>query len=202
MSPMPQYLISKLEDDFPGIDHDALDKKDSIDILVLGGGHSITPSLPATAQLTNTALARLVEAVRLSRFFPCSIIITSGYSASGRVTQAEMLHSAALELGVPAERLEISANPRNTREEVDEYVRNYKKQNRKLIVVTSACHMRRALLYFNEAGMSPVAAPTAFFIKDDALKSELDFLPSAGKIQMMNFALHEYLGILEYKLFN
>ncbi len=58
------------------------------------------------------------------------------------------------------------------------------------------------MLYFNNAGIVPVAAPTAFFIKHDSLKSEVDFVPSACKIEMMNFFLHEYLGILETKLFN
>jgi uncharacterized SAM-binding protein YcdF (DUF218 family) len=202
VSPLPQYLIAKLEDDFPVIDHSAFDEKDSINILVLGGGHSIAPSLPATSQLSGIALARLTEALRISSLLPRSIIITSGYSASGRVTQAEMLQAAALEMGVHIQRIKISSRPKNTKEEIDEYLQHYSKTERKLIVVTSAFHMRRALRYFEKAGIEPVAAPAAFFIKDDPSKSEFDFLPSAGKIQMMNFVLHEYLGILEIKLFS
>ncbi len=111
VSPLPQYLISELEDDFPIIDHTAFNRSDSISILVLGGGHSIAPSIPATAQLTNIALARLAEAVRISKFLPCSIIITSGYSASGRITQAEVLQAAALELGFPQDRINVSKRP-------------------------------------------------------------------------------------------
>jgi len=65
-------------------------------------------------------------------------------------------------------------------------------------VVTSAWHMRRALLAFQDIGMTVTAAPTPL---DDPLAANLsDFLPRAGIWETGYYALHEWIGYAWYTL--
>jgi uncharacterized SAM-binding protein YcdF (DUF218 family) len=65
-------------------------------------------------------------------------------------------------------------------------------------VVTSAWHMRRALLAFRGLGLTVTAAPTSL---NDPLGPDLgDFVPSASGWQTGYFAMHEWIGYEWYKL--
>ena len=47
-------------------------------VVVLGGGHISDPGIPATSQLSDASLARLVEGVRLYKMLPGSKLVLSG----------------------------------------------------------------------------------------------------------------------------
>jgi uncharacterized SAM-binding protein YcdF (DUF218 family) len=65
-------------------------------------------------------------------------------------------------------------------------------------VVTHAWHMRRALLAFQDTGLTVSAAPTS---PDEPLHPDLDdFLPRAAGWQTGFFAIHEWIGYAWYKL--
>jgi uncharacterized SAM-binding protein YcdF (DUF218 family) len=66
-----------------------------------------------------------------------------------------------------------------------------------IYVVTSAWHMRRALLAFAGTGIAVTAAPTHF----DRVSTDLiDFLPSTVGWTATYFALHEWIGCAWYAL--
>ncbi len=79
--------------------------------------------------------------------------------------------------------------------EAEEYVKNFRSEN-KLIVVTSDIHMPRAMLLFRRAGLDPIAAPTNQLIKYGSVKYPWRWMPSAGYIGMMESVIHDYAGIL------
>ena len=54
-------------------------------VAVLGGGHSDLPGIPATSQLSASALGRIVEAVRLLRILPGARLVVSGPGEPGRI---------------------------------------------------------------------------------------------------------------------
>jgi uncharacterized SAM-binding protein YcdF (DUF218 family) len=199
ISPVPQWLIHRLEHTYPVIDIAEVQKDTNVHLLVLGGGHAHAYNLPYIDNLSDPARARLSEAIRLYRQLPGSMIVCSGYSSSGRTTQAEMLALAALELGVaPADTLMVPA-PANSAEEARDYALRFGNQHR-VILVTSAFHMRRAVKYFRREGLDPVPAPTDHYIKKDPLSTTYDFWPSAAKIHMMGLVLHEYAGLVKLAL--
>ncbi|MBT1700508.1 YdcF family protein [Fulvivirgaceae bacterium PWU4] len=199
ISPVPQWLIHRLEDTYPVVDIAEAGGAPDVHILVMGAGHAYAPGLPHLNQLSDPARARLNEAIRLHRLLPGSRIVCSGYSASGRIPQAEMLAKAALELGVaPADTLMVPT-PANSAEEAKDYSRRFGKQH-KLVLVTSAFHMRRAMKYFEREGLAPVAAPTDHYIKRDPQKNAYDFWPSSAKIHMMALVIHEYGGLAKLAL--
>lgn len=71
---------------------------------------------------------------------------------------------------------------------------------KRVLLVTHAWHMPRAMRVFQQAGIDAIAAPTSFVYRADTGEELLDWLPSAGSLQLSSIALHEYVGMLWYRL--
>ncbi len=110
-----------------------------------------------------------------------------------------MTKRAAILLGVDANNIATLDNPRTTQEEAAELRRFYSASS-KLVIVTDAIHMPRAIQVFSKAGYKPVAAPTNFKMTVDAYTGSLKFLPSFGNVGLMNYVIHEWLGSLKASL--
>ncbi len=89
-----------------------------------------------------------------------STIITSGYKGKGTISQAEVLSETAQLLGVEKDHIRLSTQPKNTRQEAEEYKKLYADSSQ-LVLVTSAIHMPRAMYTFSKAGLDPIPAPTS-----------------------------------------
>ena len=196
-SPLPLWLTRQLEKQYTTLDTSTLPAGKEWHIVVLGGGHSSAPDLTAANRLSPEALGRLVEGIRLYRLLPGSKIVCSGYSQSGRMSQAETLTQAALDLGVdPADTLML-VKPAHTKAEARAYVDRFGK-NTSVILVTSALHLPRAMGWFHRAGLEPIPAPTNHAVKIDPDRWTYDWLPSPRKIGLMQQATHEYAGRVLY----
>ncbi len=68
-----------------------------------------------------------------------------------------------------------------------------------IYLVTHAWHMLRSVMMFEREGINVTPAPT-IFIEDKHRFSLFDFIPSASALFQTRIALHEYIGILWYKL--
>ena len=171
-----------------------------INILVLGGGHTDDTRFPANNQLSDQALVRLSEGIRIHRQLPGSTLITSGGSGESEIAQAKILANTALLLGVDSSHLKMQTQPKNTWAEANEYKRLYA-DSAQLVLVTSAAHMPRAMYLFRKAGLNPIAAPTNHLVKKGTREKDFWYwFPSSGNIKLMESAIHEYLGLLWYKL--
>lgn len=194
ISPLSTWLTLQRESRFPIL----LQVPDSISaphILVLGGGHSISPTLPPNNQLSEPALARLCEGIRLYRQRPGSKLVCSGHSASGRTPQAEMLAQTAVVLGVSPQDTLLSPTPAHTEAEAYAYAARFGNRH-PLILVTDAIHIPRALFWFRQAGLSPIPAPTNHYVKPDPLKSSYNFKPSVRKVIITDKLIHEWAGMV------
>ena len=194
-SPVPVLLAGNLEGMYGIMQPEAVAQGKTVHLLVLGGGHTNNDKLPANNQLSLAALGRLAEGIRLQRQIPGSLLITSGWSSSGRTTQAEMLARTAILLGMDAALIRMQVKPQNTKMEATEYKRAFG-DTAQLVIVTSAIHMPRAMYLFRQAELNPVAAPTNHIVKDEEKNPYLNWLPSAGKISMMESVIHEYMGMI------
>lgn len=139
--------------------------------------------------------SRAYEAIKLHYMINDSIIITSGYPGSYKTTPEAVINANKLiQLGIPKENIMMQSQPRDTAEEAREIRKIVKDEP--FIVVTSAYHMSRAMSLFKKEGLNPIAAPTNFLAKGNNLLS----FPNGGSLQKTEIALHEYLGMLWYKL--
>ena len=197
---LPSVLIASLENQYPTFsipDRIGLSSSDSIYIMALAAGYSPDPRLnTAVGQLAPTSLARLAEAIRIHRQLPHSKIVCSAGPARGdRQSQAAVTARAAVELGVAPENLLLVPTPANTREEAIAYRELYGAKHPRLILVTSACHLPRAMLHFQKAGLDPIPAPADFKIKKNPYHQRRDYWPSASNMVLLEMALHEYVGM-------
>lgn len=190
--PFSDSVMTSIENDFPPY----VKTDSSIDyIVVLGCWHETNDALPVTSQLANCSLQRMVEALRIYHLHPEARIITSGYAGSNQVSNAETVKQSLILLGVPAQKI-ISENfPKDTEEEAELIAPRV--QGTKVILITNADHMPRAINYFQSQGVYPTAAPTGYWVKNpDGSKNWSYYLPSANKLNQSTIAWYENLGLI------
>lgn len=174
-----------------------LDDKDvEYHIVVLGGGHGFNERLPANSLLSNQALVRLNEGIRLHRQLPNSYLVTSGSKGSTPVSQAELLRQTAILLGVSGERVMVQEEPYNTFTEAAAYSRKYAGKH-PVILVTNASHMPRAVMVFESFGVEVTPSPANYHIKEAPGFRWFGF-PSTRNIGYLKSAFYEYIAILRH----
>lgn len=166
-------------------------------IVVLGGGNGGSRRYPPNTRLSSASLSRLVEAIRLYRQNPSSILVLSGGRVFGSRADANVMNNTAMALGVARENMIIEAGSRDTTEESKHLKPLIKDQ--KFVLVTSAYHMPRAMKIFEKQGMHPIAAPTQFLTARYIYNPKYYF-PSVANLIHSDIALHEYMGIWYLKL--
>lgn len=184
------YFTMKLESAYPSLL--TSNDKNIKYVLVLGSGHRSNDNLSAISQLSQTALMRLSEGIRLYKTLPNAKLIVSGYSGfEDKISHAKRLEQAAISLGIPSSDILLQKEPKDTIEEAKQ-IKKYV-HNKSFIMVTSASHMKRAMKIFQKEGLSPIPAPTNYFAKT---KGKFFSFPSGKNIFKSQTVAHEYLGLL------
>lgn len=177
-------LIKPLEDS-----HNALLNTPKVEyILVLGSGHNTNENLSITSQVTPTGINRLAEGIRHYKNLENAKLVLSGYGAKDENSHALMQEKLAISLGVKAEDIIKQDSPRDTKEEAMA-IKKIVGQN-PFILVTSASHMKRAVLLFQKEGLNFIASPTNHYVSKDRR------IFSAKNLRKCEMAIHEYLGLL------
>ncbi|HUQ74947.1 MAG TPA: ElyC/SanA/YdcF family protein [Burkholderiales bacterium] len=162
-------------------------------IVVLGGGTYAESALPAIARMTEATLARVVEGVRLHRQLPAAKLLLSGGPVLRSGSDADSMATLAAQLGIPSDAIVLDSESTDTASQAL-YVRGVVKGER-IIVVTSAAHMPRALALFRKAGVDSVPAPTHYMARSNPELRPSDFFPGGYRLVGADAAAHEYLGI-------
>jgi uncharacterized SAM-binding protein YcdF (DUF218 family) len=197
---IPELLVENLENQYGVVSIEELKKSEKpVHILVLGAGYTDDKRLPENSQLSTTVLVRLVEGIRIHRQIAGSVLITSADAGKQELPQAEVVAKAAVLLGVDEANIRKQTLPKNTWTEATEYKRLFGAAAQ-LVLVTSAIHMPRSMMLFRKAGLQPVAAPANHVIKKGGKRDFWFWMPSADHINKTEAAIHEYAGMLWYKL--
>jgi len=198
---IPILVLNSLEQQFDPIlvdDLSDIDPETEYHIVVLGAGHGFDDRLPTNSLLSLNALGRLNEGIRIHRKLPNSRLILSGFSSSGRTSQAEMLRNTALLLGVEMDKTMIQPEPGNTLEEAKVYAERFA-GDQQVIVVTSAVHMPRSVMLFERAGIEVIPSPTNYQLKGSWRYVRLG-MPSLSNVEKLRMAINEYAAIIKYKM--
>ena len=195
--PFSNYLIGGLESEFdvsPDVTGDC--------IILLGGG--IIDGVPDFSGLgtpSDRMLARIVTAVRVQKKLDIPIIVSGGRIYQNTNSEAQIARRFMIDLGVAKGQIITEENARDTYENA-KYTKEIclKKDYRKPILITSAFHMRRALLSFKKVGLDVIPYPAGFKSKNAQDAGWTVYLPRSGSLAATSDALHEYLGILFYRL--
>ncbi len=196
-SPIPNYLVERLESQYPALLKAQLEGIAGVShILVLGAGHTDNPALPLNGQLSETEMFRLVEGIRLHQIFPNSTLVTSGAKGKkNHESQATVAGRQAVQLGVPADKIDSLTTTTNTMTEALAFKQRFGNQTR-FLLVTDAVHMPRAVKWFERFGLQPIPSPTNHLIKDEPQNRDFQLFPSSKSLVKMETAMHEYLGML------
>lgn len=194
-SPLVNSILYQYETAYPTL-HTA--PKNIEYIYVLGNAHHTDTTLPITSQLSEAAAIRLNEGIRLyHQLNEKPTIIVSGYSGLFDPTpHAIMQKKLSLALGVKKEKLHVEPTPRDTQEEAiaaKKYI-----GNAPFILVTSASHMKRALVFFKNEGLNPIPAPTNHLA--DVKYPNYTKVFDAHTLYKANIIWHEILGLLWQKI--
>jgi len=193
--PFANLLLHTVESNYPTL-HTA--PKDIRYIYVLGHGHATDENHPITSQLTETAVVRLNEGIRLyHQLHQKANIIVSGYSGLfDPTTHAVMQEKLALSLGIKKESLILRPEPRDTEEEAK--AAKALIGNEPFILVTSASHMSRSMNFFKHEGLNPIPAPTNHLASIQHPNYTDIF--SSDALEKSRIVFHEVLGLIWQKL--
>jgi len=154
LQPVADGLLKPIEDTYPTWRGEQRVNA----IVVLGGGYTWNDAWAPSSNLINNSLPRLNEAVRLWRLNPGAKMIFTGAAASTNpVSTAEAGARVAETLGVPRSEILTLDTARDTEEEaaaVKQAIGDVP-----FLLVTSASHLPRAMIFFQQAGLHPLPAP-------------------------------------------
>jgi len=163
-------------------------------VAVLGGGNGYVTDWPANNLLSDSALSRIVEAVRLVRQMPRARLIVSGpiNEERGGPSQARMLAEVAISLGVAPERIVEISSARDTEQET--VAIHALTGGAPVALVTSAWHMPRAMALCHHQGLDVVACPSDYAARDLDQRFTDFFLWNLGGLERSTKAVYELIG--------
>ena len=162
-------------------------------VVLSGGSNEYMPEFesPGPSRLT---LERLRYAVQLFHRTGLPLLV------SGGTPEAEMMaKSLAEDFGVGVrwgenQSLDTAENARFS-------VKMLKADGvERILLVTHAAHMKRAMNEFRLNGMDATPAPTAFFHRDDMGVEFSDYVPGISAYFASWYAIHEWVGLLAQRI--
>ncbi|CAM4019929.1 YdcF family protein [Bordetella muralis] len=195
--PMSAWLLGKLQSDYETSPPVAWGARNAI--VLLGAG---TERVAGRVEPGVFSYPRIVVAAERYRDCKksavyCKIVVSGGDAARTGTSEAAAYRDVFVHLGIDQADVLLEPESMNTwqnaqfssallqREQVD-----------RVVLVSSAIHMRRSELYFAHFGVS--ATP----VRADYLHAITSALPLSYNFTLADVALHEYLGIARYHLYN
>ena len=192
------WLQGGLEQRYPALPAAQLPSAEAI--VVLGG--AMEPALPPLSPDPNLSAAadRVWHAARLYHAGKAPLIVLSGGALpwtrdSGR--EADAMAALLQALGVPETALLRENQSANTAQNA-----LYSQQLlaarglQRILLVTSALHMPRALAHFRATGLETIPASTDVEVVPRMEQTVLAWLPDAGALERSSRTFKEYLGLV------
>jgi uncharacterized SAM-binding protein YcdF (DUF218 family) len=198
-----QWLVRSLENQYP--DRGLSVEPNAQAIIVLGGSLNLPSDTHQFVGLTNSS-DRIDEGLRLYRAGKAPLIVVSGGDSplNTRIRplhEADYMRSLLEEWGAPDSAILVEDASINTRENALFTHKLLAAHGiNRVLLVTSAIHMPRAVAAFRKVGFDVVAAPADFQSGWVAQASVFNWLPSSGSLLNSSNVLHEWLGYFIYKL--
>ena len=197
--PIGSYLIYTIEKEY----HSNINPPEKVDGILILGGATIPQLYNEYNQISlNGSSERLVESVFIIKKFDKAKVIFSG--GSGFVNRPDLDHAKVAEsfykkIGIETNQIIFEDKSRNTYENIiySKQIAN-PKINENWLLITSASHMKRALLIADKNNWKLIPYAVDFKnIKNFKLIPNLELLKNLNSFQQ---ALHEWLGLISYYL--
>ncbi len=202
-APVRGALLAPLEHDYLPLAADAGlgSPKDTAIVLFGGGIYARAPEYGGADALHGSALSRTVYAADLSLRTGLSVYPSGGESLKGKAEpEGSVMRRWLLRLGVPAEHVVVENQARTTWQNAV-YLKTLLEAHgiKRAVLVTSAWHMPRAVWSLRAQGITVIPAPCDY--AESRLSYDvLDYVPQWQVLATSGEALHEYLGLLWYRI--
>ncbi|RLJ67784.1 YdcF family protein [Sulfurisoma sediminicola] len=162
-------------------------------IVVLGGGRYREAPEYGGDTAGKETLLRLRYAARLQRETGLPLLVSGGKPDGGDLSEAETMRAALIhDFGVPVRWVEGASD--DTRQNARFSAELLRRDGvSRVLLVTHAWHMPRAMRSFAAAGIAVTPAPTFFH---RAPLTPLDFLPRPEGLLASRHAMHEWIGLV------
>lgn len=170
-------------------------------IVILGVG---TSRVAATGEVVPMVFAgnRLIEGYVLYRECKqsggeCKLIVSGGDPFRNGVPEAKAYGERLLSMGVDHSDLMLETRSMNTWQNaqfVQPMLKAYEPQ--RVVLVTAAVHMRRSQKFFQHFGID------ALPVRGEYAQARLTWFPNGWNVALTEAALHEYVGVLTYYMYN
>lgn len=147
----------------------------------------------------NRSADRIVHAAALYKAGKAPLILVSGGSQPEARPEAEMTRDILEVMGVPRRSILLETRSRDTHDNAVFSAIMLKREGmRRILLVTSAYHMRRAQALFEAQDLEVVPAPTDFqrLVVEPVVPG---WLPGVDNLARTTNALHEMLGYWVYR---
>ncbi len=200
--PCCHFLLRSLENNYP-----QLKDYPRAAAVVLAGGAGVAPTPPRQFVETNQYADRIFHAVRLwkSGFAPF-LVVLGGQSKlvnPNDTPEARELASIIMEFfNGDSAHLILEEHSQSTHEHAPALLRIFQERGlpAEIILVTSALHLPRAVAVFKKAGFTVYPAPTDFRTEERLKMNFYLLFPQAEFLYYSTSVLHEYYGLLVYRL--
>ncbi|WP_197326577.1 YdcF family protein [Ralstonia solanacearum] len=195
--PVPAWLLDSLEGPFEARPAVAWGKRNAI--VLLGAG---TRRVDGGVEPGVFSYPRLMEAAQQYQACrktdaDCKILVSGGDARHHGDPEAAVYRRALQAIGIDAGDVLLEPNSMNTWQNAQfsrAALAAYAPE--RTVLVSSAIHLRRGLLYFTHFGMTPTP------VRADDLQATPSPLPLAINFAMTDYALHEWIGIARYHVYN
>jgi uncharacterized SAM-binding protein YcdF (DUF218 family) len=186
---------------------DAMPVKDVVDYdvaVILTGVTSYREDVPDRIH-TSKGSDRFLHPLQLYRMGKVKkFLITggSGYIMANRIPEAEQIKEVLQLAGVPKQDIITESNSRNTRENAKHTATQLEKHPewKKVLLVTSAFHMRRAAGCFEKAGVKADSFTADFYSYERRYTPDELLIPNITSFASWHLLIHEMTGFLVYKI--
>lgn len=163
-------------------------------VLLSGGSRTIQAAGGRLPQVTYPSALRVLETARVYQLLGDPLVIVSGGVTERdprALPESDALRAAVVALGVPASRILVEAESRNTREEAVA-LKRFLAERRidRFVLVTSPVHMGRSLAAFAAAGLHPV--PSASPLYQDRTDGPFLLTPNEVSLEIGNAVVYEW----------
>jgi len=192
-------LTESLEGKNPPLGIDATPTADAI--IVLGGALSVPHQASHVANLVS-ASDRILHTARLYRAGKAPLVIVCGgiNPRWGGLAEGPFTAQLLVEWGVSPHDIATESASHNTYENAREAARIIEERGLgKVLLVTSALHMARALATFRTLGIDAIPAATDHNNEREKQGSLQAWLPRSGALDRTTRALHEHFGGIIYR---
>lgn len=199
------FLVNRVMDVWEVKPYSSVQIQEPYEIGVLLGGSMKYYNDVLERPVYSQSVDRLLQTIELYHDNKIDKILLSG--GSGRLTRPDEKESPVIEqvlirCGIERDDIIRESESRNTWENAvysaELINENYK--GSRVLLITSAWHMRRSIACFNAAGINAVPYPVDERAGKGAWTPDRLIIPSAASLHNWNTLIHEWFGCIMYKL--